>query len=343
MEFKTTRKINLNLRKLGLFFLLLTSLFLFLSVAYTWILIQYADKWQPEASLSNNQILERLQDKTLEISMFVTGDVMLGRTVMMKSHEMDDFAYPFRKVADVMRETDIVFVNLENPIIENCPPHEAGYVFCATPNMLEGLTFAGVDVVNLANNHTLNYGKTGLDQTLMHLQEENILATGVGELVVLERNGVTFGFLGFDKSEQLNPKLTQDEIDLITSSDKKTDVLVISMHWGVEYQDKALPGVRSLAKEIVGYGADLIVGHHPHWVQDWEFIDLPASTYADRQAGRKPVFYSLGNFVFDQMWSEQTKKGLAVKLIYDKEGVLTDYQLLPTYMSSWSQPEFIED
>jgi poly-gamma-glutamate synthesis protein (capsule biosynthesis protein) len=103
------------------------------------------------------------------------------------------------------------------------------------------------------------------------------------------------------------------------------------MHWGVEYQEKALPGVRGLAKEIIEYGADLIVGHHPHWVQDWEFID------------GKPVFYSLGNFVFDQMWSEKTKKGLAVVLTYESNGNLADYKLLPTYMFSWSQPEFVEE
>ena len=65
-------------------------------------------------------------------------------------------------------------------------------------------------------------------------------------------------------------------------------------------------------------------------MQDWEFIE------------GKPVFYSLGNFIFDQMWSEETKKGLTVKLIYDENGVLSDYELLPTYMSSWAQPEFVE-
>lgn len=271
-----------------------------------------------------------------DTTLLIAGDVMLGRTVMAKTYEADDYIYPFRKVSDTLHQADITFINLENPVIESCRPHEGGFIFCTTPEMLEGLIVSGIDVVSLANNHTLNYGKSGLDETLEQLKKAGILATGVGNLVEVERNGVVFGFLGFDKSQQTNPKLTEDEIGLIVESDSQVDVLVVSMHWGVEYQDKALPGVRSLAEEIVGYGADLIVGHHPHWVQDWEFIET------DGQGG-KPVFYSLGNFIFDQMWSEETKKGLAVELIYDKEGNLVNYELLPTYMSSWSQPEFVKN
>jgi poly-gamma-glutamate capsule biosynthesis protein CapA/YwtB (metallophosphatase superfamily) len=272
----------------------------------------------------------KIDKEPVGVSLFVVGDVMLGRTVMIKSFELEDYSYPFRKVSDVMREADVVFINLESPIVDPCPFRDSGYIFCTDPSLIQGLLYAGVDVVSLANNHILNYGVSGKKETIMHLDDAGIMATGLGDLVRLERNGITFGFLGFDKSEQSNPKLEQDEIDLITASEGEVDVLVVAMHWGVEYQNKALPGVRSLAREIIGYGADLIVGHHPHWVQDWEFIE------------GKPVFYSLGNFIFDQMWSEETKKGLAVKLIYKESGILDSYELMPTYMSSWAQPEFIQ-
>lgn len=283
-----------------------------------------------QSQSSENLILVNRDNKASNISLFITGDVMLGRTVMTKSFELKDFAYPFRNVADKMRASDIVFINLENPIVDSCPLRETGLVFCTDPLLIEGLLFAGVDVVNLANNHILNYGIRGKEETLMHLENANILAAGAGDLIKLERNGVTFGFLGFDKSEQTNPKLGQDETDLIVKSDAKVDVLVVATHWGIEYQDNALPGVRSLAKEIVGLGADVIVGHHPHWVQDYELIN------------GKPVYYSLGNFIFDQMWSEKTRTGLAVELVYDGDGILKGYELLPVYMSLWAQPEFIE-
>ncbi|MFC1600469.1 CapA family protein [Patescibacteria group bacterium] len=328
MEFKAAGKLKISFTWKR-FLLMLFVVFVVLT--YFSVLLCYSQKSKLNKEVFYNPIPTATEKVPENISLFIAGDVMLGRTVMGKSYELDDFSYPFRKVSDVMRESDITFVNLENPIVESCPFREIGLIFCATQEMLDGLTFSGVDVVNLANNHTLNYGRSGLNETLEYLKAKNILVTGVEYLITLKRNGVVFGFLGFDKSEQVNPKLTQDEVDLIVSSDKKVDILVVSMHWGVEYQDKALPGVRSLAKDIVGYGADLIVGHHPHWVQDWEYIES------------KPVFYSLGNFVFDQMWSERTKKGLAVMLTYDSEGNLTDYELLSTYMSSWSQPEFVSN
>ena len=80
---------------------------------------------------------------------------------------------------------------------------------------------------------------------------------------------------------------------------------------------------------MVDSGVDVIVGHGPHWVQDVEYIN------------NKPVYYSLGNFIFDQMWSEETKKGLAVKLIFEGDKLIKE-ERLPIYMSSWAQPEFIE-
>jgi poly-gamma-glutamate synthesis protein (capsule biosynthesis protein) len=329
LEFKAGKKNKLANFKTS--FLLVLAFLVFLLVNFV-IFSSRAYKYSDQNINSNYpRIISKFnQNNSTEVTLFIAGDVMLGRTVMKKSYELKDFTYPFKIVADRMRESDIVFVNLENPVIEDCPFRETGLIFCTTPFMLDGLSFAGVDAVNLANNHILNYGKSGLDETLKHLESRNILATGVGDLVKLGRKETVFGFLGFDKSEQVNPKLTKSEIDLIKSSDSQVDILVVSAHWGIEYQDKALPRVRSLAKEIVENGADLIVGHHPHWVQDWEFVN------------GKPVFYSLGNFVFDQMWSEKTKKGLAVKLVYNDDGILTGYELLPTYMSSWAQPEFVE-
>jgi poly-gamma-glutamate synthesis protein (capsule biosynthesis protein) len=100
------------------------------------------------------------------------------------------------------------------------------------------------------------------------------------------------------------------------------------MHWGVEYRDKALPGVRKLAGEIVDLGGDVIVGHHPHWVQDFELIN------------GVPVYYSLGNFVFDQMWSEKTREGMAVKLIFEDKKFKSD-EMLQIYMKNHAQPQWI--
>jgi poly-gamma-glutamate capsule biosynthesis protein CapA/YwtB (metallophosphatase superfamily) len=293
---------------------------------------------------------EPTESKPEKTTILFTGDVMLGRTVEISAQENKDFTYPFTKVADVLKSQDITFINLENPIVEKCPPHRGGFTFCASPSMLEGLVYSGVDIVTLANNHTQNYGTDGILQTKKFLDQRNISYTGSGNLVTKEVNGVTFGFLGFDKAQQGNPKLTAFEENLITESNSKVDVLIVAMHWGVEYKNKALPGVRNLARELVEKGADVVIGAHPHWVQNREYFDNEgnslleiASQFTPRNDDWDkitPVYYSLGNFVFDQMWSEETRKGLAVKLTFEGKNIVNE-ELLPIYMKRNGQPEWV--
>lgn len=274
----------------------------------------------------NNPVSEPPQHTEIVL----TGDVMLGRTVMTKSLELNDPIYPMRLVAEELQKADLVLINLENPIIENCPLHYSGFIFCASPVMLDSLTHGGVDIVNLANNHTLNYGQKGFEETKQHLSNENIRYTGAGNLHKETINGTTFGFIGFDKSQQANPVLTTEERSLITTSNESVDVLIVSMHWGVEYQDTALPSQVELAKELVDLGADVIVGHHPHWVQNIDHFN------------GVPVYYSLGNFIFDQMFEDKVREGLVVRLTFDKEKIVRE-EILPIFMNNWSQPEFVRN
>lgn len=278
-----------------------------------------------EVSKEKREGLQSIENER-EVTLLLTGDVMLGRTVMRESLNKSDPSYPFRKVADKLRSADLVFVNLENPIIANCPAHEGGFVFCATPEMTEGLVYSGVDIVNLANNHSKNYDESALSETVEILDQRGILATGLEELVVIERGEVNFGFLGFDFT--LNEP-TPADYGLIRNSDGSVDVLIIGVHWGVEYTSKPQEYQREWARSMVEAGADVIAGHHPHWVQSFEEVNA------------KPVFYSLGNFVFDQMWSEETREGVAVELAF-KGGSLQNTEFLPIYMQNWAQPEFIE-
>ena len=102
-----------------------------------------------------------------QTSLIFTGDIMFGRSVMTKSLKLKNPNYPFMNVADVLRNVDIVFSNLESPIVDNCSYVDSGLKFCADPKMIEGLKYAGVDIVSLANNHILNYGKEDLLKTYM--------------------------------------------------------------------------------------------------------------------------------------------------------------------------------
>lgn len=259
-----------------------------------------------------------------DVSILLTGDIMLGRSVMTKSLGSNDPNYPFREVADKLNEADIVFSNLENPIISGCPKTDSGFKFCADPRMIGGLKFAGIDIVNLANNHTLNYGKDGLEETKKILEENQIKWIGDGNLEIIDKQGIKFGFLGFDF---VTKEPTKNDYELVKNSSQKVDVLIVGIHWGKEYSDKATLAQKEIARKLVENGADVIAGHHSHWVQDIEYIN------------EKPVYYSLGNLVFDQSWSEETKKGLAIKLIF-RDSKLVKEKKLPIYMRNFAQPEW---
>lgn len=250
---------------------------------------------------------------------------MLGRSVMGKSLMLKNPNYPFLNVSDLLRGADIVFSNLENPIIDNCPYTNSGLKFCTDPSMVGGLKFAGIDIVNLANNHILNYGKVGLEKTKKYLDAGGIKWVGDGNLVIIEKNRTKFGFLGFDF---LDYKLQQKDLDLVRNSKKQVDILIIGVHWGEEYKSKANSNQRLLARLLSDAGADYIVGHHPHWVQDMEIIS------------KTKVYYSLGNFVFDQMWSEETKKGISVNVIF--KGKKPEKEtFLKSYMDKFAQPKWV--
>ncbi|HKC04644.1 MAG TPA: CapA family protein [Patescibacteria group bacterium] len=265
------------------------------------------------------------QSLNKDTNLIFTGDIMLGRSVMVASLKMNDPDYPFRKVADKLSKADIVFSNLETPIISKCPPSNAGFKFCADPKMVEGLKFAGVDIVNLANNHTLNYGEEGLIETEEILKSNGIKWVGEGNLVIIEKNGTKFGFLGFDFVDN---KPSKANYQLIQDSKKRVDVLIPMIHWGTEYTPIPSNGQKLIANELVNSGADVVIGGHPHWVQNIDYIN------------GKPVFYSLGNFIFDQLWSEETKHGLAVQLFY-QNNKLSKIDKLPIYMKNFAQPEWV--
>jgi len=318
----------------------------------------------PTLTTKTSKEIENIQP---EIKVLLVGDVMLGRKVMLESQKKKDFVYPFRKVASTLSTSDIVFINLENPMVKDCPYTYAGFKFCSPPESAEGLVSAGVDVVNLANNHSMNYGQAGINETLEILGDKEILATGLGELKVLEKQGTSFGFLGFDFT--VKEPIAAD-YEQIKNADEQVDILIVGVHWGVEYTDKPTVSQRLWAKKMVEAGADVISGHHPHWVQGVDCIaeDGSASYIAANdfkrgsvcQESTVPIFYSLGNFIFDQMWSEETKKGAIVELTFSSKGgsasgrkggtlqgrvpsgTRQGMKTFRTYIRNWGQVEFVD-
>ena len=257
-----------------------------------------------------------------QIVLIATGDIMLGRAINYKSVKDNNFTWMWDKTAEILKSADIAFINLESPLVNNCPITTGGMIFCADPKNIDGLNFAGIDVTNLANNHINNYGQEGIKNTIELLENTGILTTGVSGPVYKEINQIRLAFLGYNQFGRL-PDISQE----IKKAKDQANLVVVSIHWGEEYTDKPTTKQQELAHLAIDNGADLIIGHHPHWVQ-------PIEVYKD-----KLIVYSLGNFIFDQGWSEKTKFGEIGKFTFNKNSLI-DYQLLPIIIDNSGQPEF---
>lgn len=263
--------------------------------------------------------------------LLATGDIVIGRSVNYITVTSNNFKLPFEKTAEFLKSFDITFVNFESPLVEKCPITVEGMIFCGDKRNIEGLVYSGVDVVNLANNHMGNFGREGIDTTVKLLEEKEIAYTGLGEPAVLEVNGKKFGFLGYNEVADAGPYVSGTDPDVIEKEIKqlrnKVDFLVVAFHWGVEYTSNPSDNQVKLAHLAIDSGADLIIGNHPHWVQGVEI-------YKDRF-----ISYAHGNFIFDQMWSEETREGVIGEYIFDDKG-LVGINYYPIIIENYNQPRF---
>ncbi len=255
------------------------------------------------------------------------GDVMLGRSVNTTMAREDNWRYPFLEIGEYLRGVDVVLVNLEAPFGWDCPDTNTGMIFCARREAVEGLVWAGVDGVSLENNHNTNQGVRGLAMSEEWLEENGVVGVREGEVEVVERKGVRVGMVAVD---DVTGRIDEEAmVATIESAERVSDVVVVSVHWGSEYVAEPNERQVRLGRLMVDSGADVVMGHHPHWVQAVE-------EYSDGV-----IFYSLGNLVFDQMWSEKTRRGVVAELEVDRRGV-RGYRLLPVVIYGYSQPRFEE-
>lgn len=242
-------------------------------------------------------------DKSKLITLIATGDVIPARGANWPAVTSGDFTYNWKKTVDFLKKADITLINLEAPLIKNCPLQTEGFTFCGDARHIQGIVFAGVDTVSIANNHIGNFGQSGIDETVALLEANKLGWSGFGHLNTQNVKGVKFGFLAFNG---IGTPINRDAVPSeIKESKKKVDVLVVSIHWGDEYVltprkygDIAPDDPREIGHLMIDSGADLIIGNHPHTVQGIELYKEKLITYAH------------GNFIFDQTWSKETQEGV---------------------------------
>ena len=249
------------------------------------------------------------------------GDVMLGRGVRKQILAAHDPALPFRKIAPLLSGSDLAFINLESPFSDRGAYRNGGLIFHAAPAMIAGLELAHIAVASTANNHSRDCGPHGVEFTVTWLRKHGIEPVGSSESsakthngVVLERNGIRFGFLGYTYDQQNgNWRDIDKRIALadpavlchdIAELRKRADVVIVSMHHGIEYAPKPSNAQIAFAHAAIDAGATLVIGHHPHVVQPEEIYH------------RGLIFYSLGNFIFDQYQREATQHAEVVQVSF---------------------------
>lgn len=278
----------------------------------------------------NHTWISALDVKRLRI-VIATGDIILARAVNFETLKHKDFNWPYLNTYQTTKDSDITFANLESPEIKNCQPTNQGMIFCGDEKNIQGLKFAGIDVVSLANNHAGNYGEEGVKETINHLTAAGIDSTGTifSNLVIKDIRGIKFAFLGFNDITKDQPGVSNvDEEKIkneIAQAKRQANIVIVTMHWGVEYQDQPDNRQRYLGQLVIDAGADLVIGNHPHWIQ-------PVEIYKD-----KLITYAHGNFIFDQEWSLKTKQGVIGKYtFYDNK--LIDIEFLPIQIENYGQP-----
>jgi poly-gamma-glutamate capsule biosynthesis protein CapA/YwtB (metallophosphatase superfamily) len=242
---------------------------------------------------------------------------------------------------------DIAIANFENPAPNVSTFHTSGTRFTADPRLIPGLKKAGIDYVSLANNHIGDAGDRGILQTIANLRKHGLKYSGAGKDLaaarkpaVLEAGGTKVAILGYDAiarvyfagpdeagSSQLS--LKRARVDIKKAREAGADLVIVFPHWGTEYRNKPFAAQQQLARDIIDAGADMIIGNHAHWVGAVEVYK------------GKPIWYALGNFVFDQTWSEPTMEGITLELTF-QGAALRQIRMRPHIILDKAQPNFLD-
>ena len=288
---------------------------------------------------------ESTTDPAPSITVTVVGDIMLGRRVGDVAAAAGDPAAPLRPMSARLARADVTVGNLESTLSTAGAPRQGDDSFAAPPSVLPGLAEAGFDVLSLANNHTGDYGRQALLDTVDEFAGSGIAPLGAGadlteawRPVVIEREGVRVGFLAFNAigetwraghdssgaaSLHMQPRtgsIVPAELDRLAARVRRlaarTDVTIVLPHWGDQYTHEPVPAQRRVGARLLDAGATVVVGGHPHWVQD-----------VQRHRGRF-VVHSLGNFVFDMDFMRQTQEGFVLDLTF-RDGDLVATRATP--------------
>ena len=260
----------------------------------------------------------------ISIELTFAGDIMLSRGLDKYLNEKG-YDYPYENVKDIFLSDDLTIVNLECPITSygRGANKAKRFVFKANSENAFAMKRAGIDLCDLANNHTMDYRSEGLGDTMGVLTKAGIAYVGAGENAssnmsyIFEKNGYKVGILAYSLFppegivyNENNPNINYlSEFEDLKSERVKTDLKklkadfkIVYFHWGVEYEPFARDMQKKLARDTIDGGADFVVGTHPHVIQGSEVYN------------GKYIYYSIGNCVFDKQIQKGTDEGMLLRV-----------------------------
>lgn len=299
-----------------------------------------------------------------KVNLLATGDIMFHSPQFRSAYNFDtgtyDFSPSFKYVKNYVDKADISIANFET-VTAGGDREFSGFPRFNTPEeSLKAISESGFDILSTANNHTLDQGKTGLINTIETIEKNNMknIGTYIGRenpILVEEVNDIKLGFLSYTYGfNGLDSELTEDELsymvnkideekiknDIEDAKRLELDTIVIYVHWGNEYQTEANEYQTQLAREMLNWGADIILGSHPHVIQESEMINIDGKD--------KFIIYSMGNFLSNQrestMGNKYTEDGVMVNIEITKDEIsketnISKVEHIPTWVYRYSEDE----
>lgn len=263
------------------------------------------------------------QPETFRATLLAVGDIMVHMPQLPAyydaANDRYDFSPWFASVAPLLQEGDWVVGNLETTLAGAELKFSGFPRFNSPSELAAALRGAGIDLVSTANNHSLDRGFAGIERTLDRVREAGIIPFGTAasaaeaeRLVIVERKGIQMGFLSytygtngipFPEDKPYAVSLIDPEhmtADIARLRDAQVDVVTVSLHFGTEYQRLPNESQTDLVRQLIGAGADIVLGSHPHVVQPYDIVEVTAAESARNEPRRGIVIYSLGNFISNQ-------------------------------------------
>jgi poly-gamma-glutamate synthesis protein (capsule biosynthesis protein) len=249
---------------------------------------------------------------------------------------------------DLISSADLALANMEESAPTHFSFHPHGTVFTGDPALIAGIARAGIDVASVASTHIGDGGPAGILQTMAGLRRNGIMPFGAGpnlaaarKPAIFEKGGVKVAILGYDGISSKYYGATDTTIgdaplqgsyikaDVAAARAAGAQVVIVFPHWGIEYTFGPSPSQQRLGHLMIDSGADMVIGNHPHWVQSVEIYK------------GKPIWYSLGNFTFDQSWSEPTLEGISLELTF-RGSTLVQAWMNPHILVRAVQPNLLD-